>query len=129
MALMATPLAAAWMPSSGETACDGRASLLPLSPRFARVGERADDRDAPHGGAIERQRCRVVLQQDDRLARDLERQRLVRRALDDDGGIERRAAVEDAEAELHAQDAAHGVVDRRPSGPSPASTAATSFGP
>ena len=76
-----------------------------------RVGECADDRHPVHRRARERQRRRIVLQQDDRLALDRERQRGVRGTLDDRGWVERRPAVEDAKAELGAQDAAHRIVD------------------
>ena len=91
---------------------DGATLLLPVSPRFADRRQAADHDDRADLRAIERQRPGRVLEQHDALARHLERQVDVRRALDLARVGHRRVGVE-PEAELRAQDAAHGGVDQR----------------
>ncbi len=74
-----------------------------------RHGCGADERDGARVGA-DRQRAGVVLQEDEAFARDLARG-LAHARLVDLGQRRLAGLLEQAEAEFHAQDAAHGLVD------------------
>ena len=96
-------------PSTTLTGLSARAAVA-AEPGDRRVG--ADDGDRLEARRIERQRVAIVLEQHDRLVGRAAGERAIGRALPFEIGVDV-GMLEQAEQELRAQDARHGLIDRR----------------